>query len=65
MNEDELTIAEAAEEMREIALKFFRGHNAEHRQGYKEAGLLDRLQKLREFLHTQSDLALILQLPKR
>jgi hypothetical protein len=61
MNEDELTIAEAAEEMREIALKFFRGHNADYRQGYKEGGLLARLEELREFLHEQSELARTLQ----
>jgi len=49
-----MTIAEAAEEMREIALKFFRGNYASNREGFKEAGMLTRLEELRVFLIEQS-----------
>jgi|KBSMisStaDraftv2_1062788.scaffolds.fasta_scaffold6171561_1 hypothetical protein len=36
--------------VREIALKFFRGNGIENRQGYKEAGLLDELDALCDYI---------------
>lgn len=35
--------AELLDELRDIALKFYRGNHQENRIGYKEAGMLDRL----------------------
>lgn len=45
-----MTIAEAAEEMRDIALTFFRGNSVEDRFGFIADKTLVRLEQLRAFL---------------